>query len=103
MAPKILNRQSVMFSSQREKIASAIVPMTGAKTFLRVVIPFDRATAEPKATRTARAIETILKRLISSKSFGNRTMMTAPKIAPRRDLRPPMIIPRRNRTVSSLL
>ena len=103
MAPKILKRQSVMFSSQREKIASAIVPMTGAKTFLRVVIPFDRATAEPRATKTARAIDTILKRLISSSNFGKRTIITAPKIAPRRDLRPPMMIPSKNKTVSSLL
>ena len=80
-----------------------MVPATGIDTFFKVVIPLVTAKIEPNATSVAKVIETILNSPISSSNFGNRTIIVAPKIAPKRDLRPPIIIPNKNRTVSSLL
>ena len=47
MAPKMVRRQSVTASSQYEKMASTIVPITGTATLRGSVRPFEMATALP--------------------------------------------------------
>ena len=103
MKPKILKRQSEMLFNQNENAAKPTTPMIGRATRLGVVIFLDRAMPAPTTTTIAIIEATMRNRLMSSKSFGNKTMMAAPMIAPRRDLRPPIMIPSKNKTASSLL
>ena len=103
MKPKILKRQSEMLFNQNENAAKPTTPIIGRATRFGVVIFLDRAMPAPTTTTTAMIEATIRNRLMSSNNFGNSTIIAAPIIAPKRDLRPPMIIPSKNKTASSLL
>ena len=103
MKPKILNRQSEMLSSQNEKTAKPTTPAKGMATRRGVVTFLDKAIAAPTATTIAMIEATIRNKLMSSKSFGRSTIIAAPITAPKRDLRPPMMMPSKNRTANSLL
>ena len=92
-----------MLLSQNENTAKPTTPAKGTATRRAVVTFLDKAIAAPITTTIAIIDATIRNKLMSSRSFGSSTIIAAPMAAPKRDLRPPMMMPSKKSTANSLL
>ena len=99
----MVRRQSTMFSIRYDQKARPMVATSGMSTLRGEARFFASAMPEPITPSTAAATAIWRNRAMSDSRLGSITTMIAPRIAPTRVLRPPMITASRNRMVSSKL